>query len=405
MRQTWRWFGPSDSVSIDDLLQAGVQGVVSALHHIPPGVVWSSDEIAQRQREIATMQDGSPSQLKWEVVESLPVSEDIKRQTGDWKQHIRNYLESLSNLHDAGIEVVCYNFMPVLDWTRTDLAYRLPNGATCMRFDIVDFAAFDISMLCRDGAANDFPEHVVEQANKRFATMPDDYKTGLVKNIVSGLPGAAEKMSLEDVRQHLSAYDGISAEQLRGNLIDFLTEVSPHAESLGMRLCCHPDDPPFSLLGLPRIMSTEADYQLILDAVDLSANGVTLCSGSLGVRSDNDLPGMMARLGNRVHFLHLRNVQCESDDLRTSFHESEHLEGGTDMVALIKAVLQEESSRSLAGRTDTSIPFRPDHGQNILDDHLRTTQPGYPAIGRLKGLAELRGIEAALSHTSTGGVA
>ena len=398
MLQTWRWFGPNDSVSIDDMLQAGVQGVVTALHHIPPGVVWSAEQITQRQQEIAHMADGSSSGLRWEVVESLPVSEDIKRQAGDWKQHIENYRRSLSNLHAAGIEVVCYNFMPVLDWTRTDLAYRLPNGATCMRFDFIDFALFDIHLLRRAGAAEDFPEDIVEAAGKRMAALSDERQAMLLNNLVCGLPGAAETMSIEDIRRHLSVYNNISADQLRANLIDFLAQVAPHAEKLGMRLCCHPDDPPCPLLGLPRIMSTEADYQQALDAVDLRSNGVTLCSGSLGARSDNDLPGMMERLGDRVHFLHLRNVKRESSAVFGSFHESEHLDGGTDMVSLIAAVLKQEHQRKESGRSDFVIPFRPDHGQNILDDHRRNTQPGYPAIGRLKGLAELRGIEATLSH-------
>ena len=398
MLQTWRWFGPNDSVSIDDMLQAGVQGVVTALHHIAPGVAWSAEQITQRQQEIAHMADGSSSGLRWEVVESLPVSEDIKRQAGDWKQHIENYRRSLSNLHAAGIEVVCYNFMPVLDWTRTDLAYRLPNGATCMRFDFIDFAVFDIHLLRRAGAAEDFPEKIVEAAGKRMAALSDERQAMLLNNLVCGLPGAAETMSIEDIRRHLSVYNNISADQLRANLIDFLAQVAPHAEKLGMRLCCHPDDPPCPLLGLPRIMSTEADYQQALDAVDLRSNGVTLRSGSFGARSDNDLGGMMERLGDRVHFLHLRNVKRESSAVFGSSHESEHLDGGTDMVSLIAAVLKQEHQRKESGRSDFVIPFRPDHGQNILDDHRRNTQPGYPAIGRLKGLAELRGIEATLSH-------
>lgn len=398
MRQTWRWFGPNDAVSIDDLLQAGVQGVVTALHDIAPGEVWSSEQISQRQLEIARMADGSPSNLAWEVVESLPVSEDIKRQSGNWKQHIENYRKSLSNLHTSGIEVVCYNFMPVLDWTRTDLAFSQANGATCMRFDFVDFAVFDIHLLKRDNATDDFPEEIVELAQQRFASMSDSTQKALLNNIVCGLPGAATSMTEEDLRAHLSVYNNISVDQLRANLIDFLAEVAPHAESLGMRLCCHPDDPPFPLLGLPRIMSTESHYQQILDAVDIHSNGVTLCSGSLGARSDNDLPAMMERLGDRVYFLHLRNVQRETSELFGSFHESEHLAGATDMVALIAAIKKEEHKRKLAGRADCSIPFRPDHGQNILDDHNRVTQPGYPAIGRLKGLAELRGIVATMSH-------
>lgn len=402
MQQTWRWFGPDDPVTIDDLLQAGVQGVVTALHHIAPGTVWSAEQISQRQLEIAHMADGSKSKLCWEVAESLPVSEDIKRQTGDWKQHIENYRQSLSNLHAAGVEVICYNFMPVLDWTRTDLAFSLPSGATCMRFDAIDFAVFDIYLLKRDGAVDDFPEEVVDAAKRRLSEMSDASQTALLNNIVCGLPGAAEHMTIEDVRGHLSAYNNITVDRLRANLIDFLTEVAPHAESLGLRLCCHPDDPPFPMLGLPRIMSTEGHYQQILEAVDVHSNGVTLCSGSLGVRSDNDLPGMMERLGDRVHFLHLRNVQRESDALFGSFYEAEHLEGGTDMVALIAAVIKQERKRQNAGRSDTSIPYRPDHGQNILDDHGRNTQPGYPAIGRLKGLAELRGIAATLNHPTHG---
>ncbi|MEM8728352.1 MAG: mannonate dehydratase [Pseudomonadota bacterium] len=404
MRQTWRWFGPKDLVSVDDMLQAGVEGVVSALHHVLPGQVWTAEEIARRQADIAFMSDGAPSGLAWEVVESLPVSEDIKKQSGDWRAHIAAYKQSLHNLQAAGIKVVCYNFMPILDWTRTDLAYRLHNGATCMRFDLIDFAAFDIHILARTGAGEDFPEAVVAEAGARFAAMSDGARAGLIQNVVTGLPGAAENMSLEDVRAHLAQYDRISADQLRTHLIDFLSEVVPVAQALGLRLCCHPDDPPFSLLGLPRIMSTEADYRTVMEAVDLVENGITLCSGSLGARPDNDLPGMMERLGARVHFLHLRNVAREGDAVMGSFHEAEHLGGDTDMVALLAAVQGEERKRRAAGRSDASIPMRPDHGQDILDDQGRKTQPGYPAIGRLKGLAELRGIWAALTHPARAGI-
>lgn len=402
MRQTWRWFGPKDRVSINDMMQAGVQGVVSALHHVPTGTAWLPDEINRRQAEILKMKDGTPSGLAWEVVESIPVSEDIKRQTGSWREHIAAWKLSLENLHAAGIDTVCYNFMPVLDWTRTALAYRLPNGATCMRFDLIDFAAFDIHILRRNGAADSFPPAIVDASKRRFAAMSEDRKIELARNVVFGLPGAAESFSLEDVRDHLAAYKGISEERLRQHLIDFLSEVAPVAQALGMRLCCHPDDPPFPLLGLPRVMSTEANYRAVLDAVDLPASGVTLCSGSLGTRPDNDLPAMMERLGERVHFLHLRNVTRESDDVIGSFFEAEHLGGGTDMVALIAAVLREEAKRRATGRSDASIPFRPDHGQDILDDLGRSAQPGYPAIGRLKGLAELRGILTALSHPVEG---
>ncbi len=398
MRQTWRWFGPKDLVSIDDMLQAGVQGVVTALHHVPTGQVWQPDQIAERQAQLAVMRDGAPSGLAWEVVESLPVSEDIKRQTGDWRAHIEAWKTSMRNLHAAGLRVICYNFMPILDWTRTDLAYRLPNGATCMRYDAIDFAAFDLFILQRRGAADDYAPQVTETARARLATMSDDRRDQLTGNVVFGLPGAAERMTLDDVKDHLARYDDISPARLRAHLVDFLAEVTPLAQELGMRLCCHPDDPPFPLLGLPRIMSTEADYRAVMDAVDLSANGITLCTGSLGARADNDLPGMMARMGDRVHFLHLRNVALEETHLGGSFHEAAHLEGNTDMVAMIAAILAEESRRRAAGRDDWQIPFRPDHGQDILDDQSRKAQPGYPAIGRLKGLAELRGIETALSH-------
>jgi len=402
MRRTWRWFGPQDRVSVDDMLQASVEGVVSALHHVPTGTVWSAEEISKRQAEIGRKTDGSPSGLAWEVVESLPVSEDIKKQSGDWRAHIDTYKESLGNLAAAGISTVCYNFMPVLDWTRTDLAWRLPTGGTCMRFDYADFAAFDIHILKRDGARDDFPSGVADEADKRFAAMSDERKTQLATNVVFGLPGAAEHMTLDQVKTHLGEYSDVTPERLRAHLIDFLSEVVPVAEKLEIRMCCHPDDPPFGLLGLPRVMSTEADYRTVLDAVPSLSNGITLCSGSLGARPDNDLPGMMERLGDRVHFLHLRNVKRETDAMRGSFHEAEHLGGDTDMVALIAAVLAEESKRRAAGRADQSIPFRPDHGQDIMDDLGRRAQPGYPAIGRMKGLAELRGIVTALSHDRFG---
>lgn len=402
MRQTWRWFGPDDQVTIDDMLQAGVEGAVTSLHHVPTGDVWTAEEINCRQRQVSTTRNGGSSGLRWEVVESLPVSEDIKKQKGAWKDHVANYKTSLQNLATAGIEVVCYNFMPVLDWTRTDLAWTLANGATCMRFDYVDFAAFDIHILKRAGAKTDYPDGVVEQATTRHAALGDNDIAALAKNIVFGLPGAAEHLTLDDVRRHLEEYHDVSPETLHRHFIAFLEEVIPVAEECGIRMCCHPDDPPFALLGLPRIMSTEADYRTMIAAVDSPANGITLCSGSLGARPDNDLPGMMERLGDRVHFLHLRNVRRESSDVRGSFFEAEHLGGDTDMVALMAAVLREETRRRSEGRADHSIPMRPDHGQDILDDLNRKAQPGYPAIGRLKGLAELRGIATALSHPKHG---
>ena len=398
MRHTWRWFGPKDPVSIDHMMQAGVQGVVTALHHVPTGTVWTPEEIARRQEDLAVMRDGAPSGLAWDVVESIPVSEAIKTQSGDWRQHVENWIASLRNLHAAGIRVVCYNFMPVLDWTRTDLTWRRPNGALCMRFDLPDFVAFDIHILERKGAAEDFPEALRDEAARRFAAMDDARKQELVANIVFGLPGAAEQQSMEDVRNLLDSYAPVTDAVLRRNFHAFLEQVAPVAQDLGMRLCCHPDDPPFPLLGLPRVMSTEADYAERIAAVDLPANGITLCSGSLGARPDNDLPGMMRRLGDRVHFLHLRNVRRDTETVPASFFEDDHLGGQTDMVELIDAVLAEEARRRAAGREDAVIPMRPDHGQDILDDIGRGGQPGYPAIGRLKGLAELRGVELALSR-------
>lgn len=397
MKQTWRWFGPHDLVSIDAICQAGAHGVVSALHHIPSGAVWTPDEIAKRHTEIATMKDGRASGLTWDVVESLPVSESIKRQVGPWRDHIEAYKESLRHLANSGIRIVCYNFMPVLDWTRTHLNWRLSNGATCMRFDLTDFVAFDLFILCRAGAKDDYPAAIVAAAKARFNEMSEDRRAELERTVAFGLPGSAENLSLDDLRGLLATYAEIDADTLRANLVAFLEEVVPVAREVGIRMCCHPDDPPFALLGLPRIMSTEADYAFVMRAVDIPENGITLCSGSLGVHPGNDLPGMMKRWGERVHFIHLRNTKRESEGLPCSFHEAEHLDGDTDMVALIEQILREEERRKEAGRDDWQIPMRPDHGQDILDDLNRQGQPGYPAIGRLKGLAELRGVMTALS--------
>lgn len=396
MRHCWRWFGPHDQARIDDIVQAGATGVVTALHHVPNGAVWTPQEIAKRHAEVGRRSDGSPSGLEWAVVESLPVSEDIKKQKGEWRAHIDAYRLSLRNLAASGIEVVCYNFMPVLDWTRTHLRWRLPSGATCMRFDIADFAAFDIHILKRPGAERDFDEAVAGEAHRRVAAMDDTARKALADAITMGLPGSTETLSMDDVREHLAGYGAISPERLRAHFVDFLEQVVPAAEEVGVRLCCHPDDPPFPLLGLPRIMSTADDYAAVLAAVDSPANGMTLCSGSLGARPDNDLPAMMERFGPKVHFLHLRNVRRETDALAGSFFEAEHLEGDTDMVKLIAAILREEARRAAEGRADARIPMRPDHGQEIVDDLTRNSQPGYPIVGRLRGLAELRGVEKAL---------
>jgi mannonate dehydratase len=396
MRQTWRWFGPVDRVIVENALQAGAEGIVSALHHVPTGEVWSLNEIRKRQREARA------GGLEWELVESIPVSEAIKTGGTGAAAHIAAWKASLENLARCGIRTVCYNFMPVLDWTRTELRWKTRTGARAMRFDLVDFAAFDLFILKRDGAAATYPDTIRAAAEKRFPELDDDARAALAANIGAGLPGSTERYSLDDLRRLIATYAGIDAEKLRKRLIDFLSEVAPAAERLDMRLCCHPDDPPWPLLGLPRVMSTEADYAAVLDAVDLPANGVTLCTGSLGARADNDLPGMVERLGPRIHFVHLRNVRREAETVPCSFFEDEHLAGGTDMVAVVAALLKEEARRKREGRSDCVIPFRPDHGQDILDDLTRGAQPGYPAIGRLKGLAEIRGIVRTLEHPQFG---
>jgi mannonate dehydratase len=396
MRHTWRWFGPIDKVSVRDAAQAGAQGIVSALHHVPTGTAWTAEDVAKRQGEIRA------GGLEWELVESIPISESIKTMSGDWKAHVEAWKESLRVLADAGIFTVCYNFMPVLDWTRTDLRWETPTGARAMRFDLIDFVAFDIHVLQRPAAVSDYPPNVIAQANERYQTMSDEKKNALSRNIGAGLPGSSDGYSVCELREALWRYESIDSKTLRANLIMFLSEVVPVAEELGMRLCAHGDDPPWPLLGLPRILSTEADYVEVLEAVDSLANGVTFCTGSLGVRADNDLPAMVKRLASRIHFVHLRNVRREDETTPCSFFEDEHLEGNTDMVAVIAAIVSEENRRKAEGRADHQIFMRPDHGQEILDDLTRGAQPGYPAIGRLKGLAELRGIERTLSHTTYG---
>lgn len=396
MRHIWRWFGPIDKVSVRDAAQAGAQGIVSALHHVPTGTAWTIEEISKRQDEIRA------GGLEWELVESIPVSESIKTMTGDWKAHVEAWKESLRQLAKAGIATVCYNFMPVLDWTRTDLRWEAPGAARTMRFELVDFVAFDIHVLQRPGATGDYPAHLIEEARERFDGMPQTKIAALSRNIGAGLPGSSDGYSIAELRAALSRYDGIGADALRANLIDFLAEVVPVAEELDMRLCAHGDDPPWPLLGLPRILSTEQDYVRVLDAVDRNANGVTFCTGSLGARPDNDLPAMIRRLAPRIHFAHLRNVRRETEGFPCSFFEDQHLGGNTDMIAIVAALVSEERRRKAEGRADQQIFMRPDHGQEILDDLTRGAQPGYPAIGRLKGLAELRGIEQTLSHTTYG---
>lgn len=392
MRQTWRWFGPHDTVSLSDIRQAGAVGVVTALHHLEAGMAWDTASIRKRQREVA---DGDYS-LSWDVVESLPVSEEIKSQSGDWKSHLTAYRESLEALAQAGIQTVCYNFMPVLDWTRTDLNARMHHGGTAMAFDVIDFAAFDLFILKREDAEADWSNEVKTEARQAYDHMDDNRRRQLAGNVTMGLPGAAAGWTLPQLREQLARYKDIDQDRLRRNHIDFLEAVAPLAETLGLRLCCHPDDPPFPLLGLPRVQSTAEDYRALFAAVDSPAVGMTFCSGSLGSRADNDCVAIAREFAPKIFFAHLRNVRRTSETVPNSFFEDEHLAGQTDMVSVIEALLGEETRRRRQGRADHEIPMRPDHGQAILSDLGTDGQPGYPAVGRLKGLAELRGVMTAL---------
>ena len=391
MEQTWRWFGPDDAVRLNEIRQAGATGIVTALHQIPAGQLWSVDAIKERKGLIEA--DASLG-LRWSVVESLPVAEPIKIGEGDLSKLFDDYRQSLRNLAACGVDTVCYNFMPVLDWTRTALRAPLVGGGTGLRFNAHEFAAFDCYMLKREGAEADQSPDVLKRARVWFDGASDADRAKLLANIMAGLPGAFDRYDLPGLRTMLARYRDVSAARLRENLARFLREVCPVADEVGIRMAIHPDDPPRSLLGLPRIVSNADDLAFIVKAYDSPANGITLCTGSLGAGKGNDLPAIAVAFASRVNFAHLRNVTKEPDG---SFFESEHLGGDVDMVSVVATLLKEQKRRRDLGDARWRIPFRPDHGHELLDDAKRATHPGYPAVGRLKGIAEIRGVMIAVA--------
>jgi mannonate dehydratase len=399
MIETWRWYGPNDPVSLRDIRQAGATGIVNALHEIPVGDVWHMDPLIERKRIIEWDDSVHPPRstgLKWEVVESIPVHDSIKLGRADRDHYIDNYIVSMRNLASIGVKTLVYNFMPVVDWTRTNLSLELEDGARALSFEMSEFVAFDLFILKREGAENDYTPKEIEKAHEVFLTLTDEHKKTLQHNIIAGLPGSFEGFSLEEFRKRLDEYNGIDNDRYRENLTYFLNKIIPVAEEWGMHLAIHPDDPPRSLFGLPRIVSTLDDYKQILEVNPSPANGFTLCTGSLGARADNDLVRFVKELGSHIHFAHLRSVKRYEDG---SFMEDQHLKGDVDLYAVVEAILDEQDKRYCSKRSDFRIPMRADHGHVILDDLDKKTNPGYSAIGLLKGMAELRGLELGILRT------
>jgi mannonate dehydratase len=389
MKETWRWFGPGDPVPLDYIKQARATGIVSALHHLYRGEAWPPDEVLKRRDEILA------AGFVWSVVESIPIHNSIKLRSGPYAHFIGAWKDTLAAVAKAGLEVICYNFMPVVDWTRTDLTWRLPTTGYALRFDVVDFAVYDLFILGRKGAEADYSESRIQAARARLDSMSEARRNDLEQTIIAGLPGAEASYNRETIRGLIAEYHCVTAAELRANLVAFLQEVVPVAQEIGVRLAIHPDDPPWSLFSLPRVVSTAEDVRAILTACNTLANGLTFCVGSFGARADNDLLSMAREFGARIHFAHLRQVTREPDG---SFHEAEHLAGSSDMVGVIRAIMKEEAHRRRAGRLDHEIPMRPDHGHLLADDIGKKVNPGYSLVGRLKGLAELRGVTQGLKY-------